>query len=72
LCSINLVDGVVFVGAGDLTIAAIIIVAMDQLTVMFRVNNLAKMEIGSPLVLPHGQQVVLGSKEIVLVVILAI
>jgi hypothetical protein len=72
LCSINLVDGVVFVGAGDLTIAAIIIVAMDQLTVMFRVNNLTKMETGSPLVLPHGQQVVLGNKEIVLVVILAI
>jgi hypothetical protein len=72
LCSINLVDGVVFVGAGDLTITAIIIVAMDQLTVMFRVNNLAKMETGSPLVLPHGQQVVLGNKEIVLVVILAI
>jgi len=30
------------------------------------------METGSPLVLPHGQQAVLGSKEIVLVVILAI
>ena len=59
-------------GPRDLTIATTIIVAMTQLTVMLRVNNLANMETGSPLVLPHGQQAALGSKEIVLVVILAI
>ena len=59
-------------GARDLTITSIIIVEMAQLTIMLRVNNLANMETGSPLVLPHGQQAALGSKEIVLVVILAI
>ena len=59
-------------GARDLTITSIIIVEMAQLTIMLRVNNLANMETGSPLVLPHGQQAVLGSKKIVLVVILAI
>jgi hypothetical protein len=72
LCSINLADGVVFVGAGDLTIAAISIVAMDQLTVILQDNTIAHKEIGSPLALPHGQQAVLGSKEIVFLAILAI
>ena len=59
-------------GVGDLTIATIFIMAMDQLTVMLQDNNIAHMEIGSPLALPHGQQAVLGNKEITLVVILAI
>jgi len=60
------------VGARDLTITSIIIVEMAQLTIMLRVNNLANMGTSSPLALPHRQQAVLGSKKIVLVVILAI
>ena len=59
-------------GVGDLTIATIFIVAMDQLIVMLQDNNIAHMETGSPLALPHGQRAVLGNKEITLVVILAI
>jgi hypothetical protein len=72
LCSINLADEVDFVGAGDLTIAAISIVAMDQLTVILQDNTIAHKETVSPLALPHGQQAVLGSKEIVFLAILAI
>ena len=59
-------------GAGDLTIATFFIVAMDQLTVMLQDNNIAHMETDSHLALLHGQQVVLGIKEIALVAILAI
>ncbi|KAJ6969913.1 hypothetical protein NC653_034466 [Populus alba x Populus x berolinensis] len=54
--SINLADGVVFVGAGDPTIATIFIVAMDQLTVLLQDNNIAHMETSSHLTLFHGQQ----------------
>jgi hypothetical protein len=60
------------VGAGDLTITSISIVAMDQLTVILQDNNIAHMETGSHLALPHGQQAVLGSKEIAFLSILAI
>jgi len=42
------------VGAGDLTIATISIVAMDQLTVILQDNNIAHMETGSHLALPHS------------------
>jgi hypothetical protein len=55
LCSINLADEVDFVGAGDLTIAAISIVAMDQLTVILQDNTIAHKETVSPLALPHGK-----------------
>jgi hypothetical protein len=72
LCSINLADEVIFVEAGDLTIAAIFIMAMDQLTVILQDNNIAHMATGSHLALPHGQHAVLGSKEIVFLAILAI
>jgi len=43
------------VGAGDLTIAAISIMAMDQLTVILQDNNIAHMETDSLLALPHRQ-----------------
>jgi len=47
------------VRAGDIPIIATIILAMAQLRtstliVMLRVNDLASMGTGSPLVLPHG------------------
>jgi hypothetical protein len=47
------------VGAGDITIITTIILAMAQLKtstliVILRVNILANMGTGSPLVLPHG------------------
>jgi hypothetical protein len=59
-------------GAGDLTIAAISIVAMDQLTIILQDNTIAHKATGSFLALPHDQQAVLGSKEIVFLVILVI
>jgi hypothetical protein len=76
LCNITLAsilaDEVIFVGAGDITILIMAMMAMTQprisaLTVILQVSNLDNMETGSPLVLLLRQQEVLGSKVIVLV-----
>jgi len=71
-----LADKVVFVGVGDITIATILIMAMAQprtsaLIVILEVNNLDNRETSSPLVLPLGQQEILGSKVTILVGIIA-
>jgi hypothetical protein len=74
-----LVDEVVFIGDGDITIATTLTMAImaiaqprtSALTVIPHVSNLDNRDIGSPLVLPLRQQVILGSKVTVLVGIIA-
>ena len=83
MCNITLVsvlvDEVVFIGDGDITIATTLTMAImaiaqprtSALTVIPHVSNLDNRDTGCPLVLPLRQQVILGSKVTVLVGIIA-
>jgi hypothetical protein len=59
------------VGAGKIIITTMLIVEIMAMTVIPHVSNLDNRDIGSPLVLPLRQQVILGSKVTVLVGIIA-